>query len=88
MRRMGENTPIIDDSEIDNHYWNIPETNEPNQNIVSQEDIQQPPIEEQIDAPAAPQAEQREQAEPIQQTPRRSNRPKRKPRHLIEFVTK
>lgn len=88
IRGIGENTPIVNNSQNNNFYWNIPETNDKNQDIDPQAENAQPPNKVQIDAPAISQAEQCQEAEPIQQTPRRSTRPKRKPKYLTEFVAK
>lgn len=88
IRRIGENTPIINNAQNDNFYWSVSETDEEDQNNDPPAENIQPPNEIQIDAPAPQQAEQRQEAKPIQQTPRHSIRSKRRPRYLAEFVAK
>lgn len=73
IRSIGENTPTDYNSQNENYYWDSNEKYVENQNIV-------PRIAEaQVNAPVFPQSESDRALDISQQTPRRSNKIKKKP---------
>lgn len=91
MRAIGENTLTDNYSQNESYCRDIIETAVVNQNIPRIEEVQQPPRqpdEVQITTPASPQGKPDRNTNSFQQTQQRSNRVKKRPNYLSEYVPK